>query len=85
MLVIASVLSMSHSTESLMREISHALGRILPEGTRSAVLKYFTGGKPVRLKILLTTMAITLWTGSGAMNRGWRASAAPTTCRRRGT
>ena len=66
-LVIASVLSMSHSTESLMRELSHALGRILPEGTRSAVLQYFTGGKPVRLKILLSTMAITLWTGSGVM------------------
>ena len=58
---------MSHSTESLMRELSHALGRILPEGTRSAVLQYFTGGKPVRLKILLSTMAITLWTGSGVM------------------
>lgn len=66
-LVIASVLSLSHSTESLMRELSHALGRILPEGTRSAVLQYFTGGKPVRLKILLSTMAITLWTGSGVM------------------
>jgi membrane protein len=66
-LVIASVLSMSHSTEALMRELSHALGRILPEGTRSAVLQYFTGGKPVRLKILLSTVAITLWTGSGVM------------------
>jgi membrane protein len=58
---------MSHSTEALMRELGHALGRILPEGTRSAVLQYFTGGKPVRLKILLSTIAITLWTGSGVM------------------
>lgn len=66
-LVIASVLSLSHSTEALMRELSHALGRILPEGTNSAVLQYFTGNKPVRLKILLTTSAITLWTGSGVM------------------
>lgn len=66
-LVIASVLSMSHSTESLMRELGHALGRILPEGTRSAVLQYFTGGKPVRVKILASTIAITLWTGSGVM------------------
>src|ERR1700760_3635498 len=66
-LVVASVLSMSHSTEALLRELSHALGRLLPGGTRSAVLKYFTGNKPVRLKILLSTMAITLWTGSGVM------------------
>jgi len=66
-LVIASVLSISHTTESLMRELSHALGRILPEGTRSAVLQYFTGGKPVPFKILVSTMAITLWTGSGVM------------------
>ena len=66
-LVIASLLSISHTTESLMRELSHALGRILPEGTRSAVLQYFTGGKPVPFKILVSTFAITLWTGSGVM------------------
>jgi membrane protein len=47
--------------------VSHALGRILPEGTHSAVLQYFTGGKPIRFKFLLTVIAITLWTGSGAM------------------
>ena len=28
-------------------------GRILPEGTHSAVLQYFTGNKPVRLQLLL--------------------------------
>jgi membrane protein len=66
-LVLASMLSVSHTTEALLRELSHALGRILPEGTHSAVLQYFTGGKPVQFKVLLSTIVITLWTGSGVM------------------
>ncbi len=66
-LVLASVLSVSHTTSALLREVSHAVGRILPEGTSAAVLQYFTGNKPVRLKLLLTISAITLWTGSGVM------------------
>lgn len=76
-LVIASILSLSHSTEALMRELSHALGRILPEGTRSAVLQFFTGNKPIKIKFLLTLIVITLWTGSGVMiswMQGFRAA-----------
>lgn len=76
-LVMASFLSMSHLTESVVRELSHALGRILPEGTRSAVLTYFTGSKPVSLRFLLTLIVITLWTGSGVMiswMQGFRAA-----------
>ena len=53
-LLVASVLSKSHTTEAFVREIGHALGRILPEGTRSAVLQYFSGSKPVKLKLLIT-------------------------------
>ena len=66
-LAVASILSTSHTTEGFFREISHALGRILPEGTSSAVLQFFTGTKPVTFKFLLTTVLITLWTGSGVM------------------
>jgi len=66
-LILASILSASHTTESLLREVSHALGRILPEGTSAAVLQYFTGSKPVRVKLLVTISVITLWTGSGVM------------------
>jgi membrane protein len=66
-LVLVSILSLSHSTEAMVRELSRALGHILPTGTRSAVLQYFTGTKPVRLKVLLSTTVITLWTGSGVM------------------
>ncbi len=66
-LVVASTLSALHTTEAMIRQVSHALGRMLPEGTRAAALQYFTGNKPVRLKFLLTVMVITLWTGSGVM------------------
>jgi len=66
-LVLASVLSASRMTELLFREVSHALGRILPEGTHSAVLQYFTGSKPLGVRFLLTVIVITLWTGSGVM------------------
>jgi membrane protein len=66
-LVLAAILSASRTTELLFREVSHALGRILPEGTHSAVLQYFTGTKPLRVRFLLTVIVITLWTGSGVM------------------
>jgi len=66
-LVVATVLSISNTTAALLREVGHALGRILPEGTSQAVLQYFTGNKPVRVKLLLTVGALTLWTGSGVM------------------
>jgi membrane protein len=66
-LILVSILSASHNTEALLREISHALGRILPEGTSATVLQYFTGNKPVSTKLLITVSILTLWTGSGVM------------------
>ncbi|MGO9519197.1 MAG: YihY/virulence factor BrkB family protein [Candidatus Korobacteraceae bacterium] len=66
-LLVASVLSESHKTAGFIREIGHALGRILPEGTRTAVLQYFSGTKPVSVRFVITVAAITLWTGSGMM------------------
>ena len=66
-LLVASVLSESHTTASFIREIGHAVGRMLPEGTRAAVLQYFSGTKPASVRFLITIAAITLWTGSGVM------------------
>jgi len=66
-LLVASVLSESHTTAAFVREIGHAVGRILPEGTRASVLQYFSGSKPVGVKFLISIAAITLWTGSGVM------------------
>jgi membrane protein len=66
-LVVASVLSTSNKTETFLREVYRSLGRILPEGTSSAVLQYFSGTKPVKVNLLITTTIFALWTGSGVM------------------
>jgi membrane protein len=66
-LLVATVLSESHTTAGFIREIGHAVGRILPEGTRASVLQYFSGRKPASARFLITIAAITLWTGSGVM------------------
>ncbi len=66
-LVMASILSTSNSTETFFREVYRSLGRILPEGTSSAVLQYFSASKPVKVKLLITTSIFTLWTASGVM------------------
>lgn len=67
LLVVASTLTLSHTTAAFVREISYAVGRILPEGTASAVQQYFEGSRPVPIKFLFTTAVITLWTASGVM------------------
>jgi len=66
-LVVASTLTLSHTTAAFVREISYAVGRILPEGTASAVQEYFEGGRPIPMKFLITTTILTLWTATGVM------------------
>src|SRR5881398_165871 len=45
-LLIASVLSVSHSTLKFVQEVMYALGRILPPGTGTTVRGYFEGAHP---------------------------------------
>ncbi|ABF43670.1 ribonuclease BN, putative [Candidatus Koribacter versatilis Ellin345] len=66
-LVVASTLTLSHTTAAFVREISYAVGRILPEGTASAVQEYFEGEHPIPMKFLITTAILTLWTATGVM------------------
>lgn len=66
-LLVASILVASHSTGAFIREISYAVGRILPGGTSSTVLSFFEGNKPKPIGRLITTSVITLWTASGVM------------------
>lgn len=66
-LVLASILSRSHSSELFVREIFRALGRILPAETSATVAQYITGAKPVPTKFLVSTSLLTLWTASGVM------------------
>lgn len=67
LLVLGSVLATSHRTEVYVREISYALGRILPTGASTA-LGYLKGTSLQRpLSVLISASIITLWTGSGVV------------------
>ncbi len=66
LLVIGSVLATSRKTEAYLREISYALGRILPAGTNT-VMAYLKGTAHRPLGVLITASLITLWTASGVM------------------
>jgi membrane protein len=67
LLVLGAVLATSHRTEAYLREISYALGRILPTGSASA-LAYLKGNGTQRpVGLLITTSFLTVWTASGVM------------------
>jgi membrane protein len=66
-LLTSSILTASHSTLSFVREISYAIGGIMPSGTAPAILTFFQGRKPAPVRMILTSSVLTLWTGSGAM------------------
>ena len=67
LLVIGSVLATSSKTEAYLREISYALGKILPAGGNTA-LAYLKGTSIQRpVGVLVSASLITLWTGSGVM------------------
>ena len=62
LLLIGSVLATSRGTEAYLREISYALGKILPAGGATA-LAYLRGTTQRSVGVLITTSLITLWTG----------------------
>src|SRR5436305_474330 len=66
LVVVGSVLATSHKTEAYLREISYAVGRILPAGSATAVA-YLKGTTQRSLGLLITTSLLTLWTASGVM------------------
>jgi membrane protein len=66
-LLVASILTASHSTLGFVREISFAIGGIMPSGTAPSLLTFFEGREPAPVRMIATTSVITLWTGSGVM------------------
>src|SRR5437762_13331833 len=66
LLVVGSVLATSHKTEAYLREISYAVGRILPAGSATAVA-YLKGTTQRSVGLLITTSLLSLWTASGVM------------------
>src|SRR5436309_9228806 len=66
LLVVGSVLATSRRTEVYLREISYAVGRILPAGSGTA-LAYLKGSSQRPVGLLFSASLITLWTASGVM------------------
>jgi membrane protein len=66
LLILGSVLANWRKGAPYLREISYALGNILPAGTNTA-LNYLKGAAQHPVGVLTTTSVITLWTASGVM------------------
>ena len=66
LLVLGSILATSRKTDVYLREISYALGRILPAGSATAIA-YLKGTTYRPVGLLISTSLLTLWTASGVM------------------
>jgi len=66
LLVLGSVLATMRRGEVYLREISYALGRILPAGTTTA-LAYLKGAAHRPVGLLISTSLLTIWTASGVI------------------
>ena len=66
LLVLGSILATSRKTDVYLREISYALGRILPAGSVTAIA-YLKGTTYRPVGLLISTSLLTLWTASGVM------------------
>jgi membrane protein len=66
LLVVGSVLAASRRTEAYLREISYAVGRILPAGSNTAVA-YLKGSSQRPVGFLISASLLTVWTASGVM------------------
>jgi membrane protein len=66
LLVLGAVLATLSRGQVYLREISYALGTILPAGS-STVLAYLRGSTSRPVGLLITTSLITLWSASGVI------------------
>jgi membrane protein len=66
LLIVGSALASWRKGAPYLREISYALGSILPAGGNT-VLGYLKGAAQHPVRLLTTTSLITLWTASGVM------------------
>jgi len=66
LLVVGSVLASWRKGQPYLRELSYALGSILPAGSTTA-LNYLRGAPHHPVGLLITTALVTLWTASGVM------------------
>jgi membrane protein len=67
MLVLAAILAASNQRDLLISLVTRALWRIMPAGTATAAISYFTSTQDRPIPLLVTTSLATLWTASGMM------------------
>src|SRR5690348_13689985 len=66
-LVVASIVGASHKAEAFAREISYAIGKVLPAGTTSLALAYFNTSKIRTIHVIFSASIVTLTAASGVM------------------
>src|SRR5216683_5907631 len=66
LLVLGSVMATINRGEVYLREISYALGTILPAGSSTA-LSYLRGSADRPVGLLITTSLLTIWSASGVI------------------
>jgi membrane protein len=66
-LVAASVLEASHNTEGFLQQIAAAIGWVLPPGSRSAALTFFTTKQHHATRIIYSASIVTVLAASGVM------------------
>ncbi|HWY71701.1 MAG TPA: YihY/virulence factor BrkB family protein [Terriglobales bacterium] len=64
-LVLASILAASNQTSRLTREISYALGRVLPAGTTALALAYFNSSNIRPVRVIISASLVMLTAASG--------------------
>lgn len=67
LLVMASILAMSNQTLQFTREISYAIGRVLPAGTDALALIYFNTSKIRPINVIFSASIVMLTAASGVM------------------
>ncbi|MBV9075124.1 MAG: YihY/virulence factor BrkB family protein [Acidobacteria bacterium] len=67
LLVLASVVAISHETLKFTREISYAIGQVLPPGTNALALTYFNTSKIRPIRVIVSASLVMLTAMSGVM------------------
>ena len=66
-LVVTSVLEASHNTEGFLRQISEAVGWVLPPGSRGIALSFLQTQQHHATRIIYSASAVTLLAATGVM------------------
>lgn len=67
LLLVASILTLSQTTEAFIREMAFAAGKIMPPDVSDAVMQYFEGSQARPIRLLVSASIITIMAASGVM------------------